>query len=125
MNLPDLVANAVARFPDRTCVIAGGRTLTFGDVDSRAARLAGALGDHGVRAGDRLALLARNEPEYFEIQIAAQRAGVMLVPLNYRLATAEFKAIVRDCQPAALIYGAEHAEQPDEFGLPVSTALLT
>jgi acyl-CoA synthetase (AMP-forming)/AMP-acid ligase II len=118
MQLPDLIAGAVSRYPARPCVVAGARSLTFAEVDDRASRLAGALRARGADGGARVALLARNEPEYFEIQLAAQRAGALLVPLNYRLATAELRAIVADCEPALLIHGSECAEQAAELDVP-------
>ena len=91
MDVPDLLANAVLRSPNRACVIEGVRRLTFAQVDARANRLAQAFADGGLRPGDRVALLALNELEYLEIQIAAQRSGTVLVPLNFRLAPADVK----------------------------------
>jgi fatty-acyl-CoA synthase len=119
VRLPDLISGAARRFPARPCVIAGSRSLTFADVDARAGRLAGALLACGAGEGERVALLARNEPEYFEIQLAAQRAGAILVPLNYRLAVTELQAILDDCEPKVLIHGPEYADQASRLAPPV------
>jgi acyl-CoA synthetase (AMP-forming)/AMP-acid ligase II len=118
MKITDLLANSVARSPDRVCVIAGDRTLTFAQVDSRAGRLAQAFAATGVRRGDRVALLARSEPEYFELQVAAQRAGAILVPLNFRLALRELSIILEDCKPALLIHGPGYADLAAELDVP-------
>ena len=123
MQLPDLIAGAVSRNPARACVVAGKRSLTFAEVDNRASHLAGALEARGAGGGARVALLARNEPEYFEIQLAAQRAGALLVPLNYRLAAPELRAIVADCEPAVMIHGSECADQAAELGVPITWEL--
>src|SRR5689334_4381901 len=123
VRLPDLIANAVCRHPARACVIAGERSITFADVDDRAGRLAQALVSHGAGHGQRIALLARNEPEYFEIQVAAQRAGAILVPLNYRLAIPELRAILADCEPLVLIHGPEYDGHAGELGIPLSWRL--
>ena len=96
MQVPDLVRNPAKRFPDRLAVIEGERRLTFAEVDRRADQLAAALPARGIEPGDRVALLAMNELEYLEIQVAAQRAGAILVPLNYRLAVPELDFIVRN-----------------------------
>lgn len=123
MKLPDLLVNAVTRSPGRACVVGDDRTLTFAEVDERAGRLASALRAAGAGDGERVALLALNEPEYFEIQVAAQRAGAILVPLNYRLAVPELRAIVADCEPSVLIHGPQFADTAAALGLPVSWGL--
>ncbi len=105
MEIPDIVRNAVKRFPTRTCVMEGSRSLTFAETEARASTLVGAIQAAGLRRGDRVALLAENELEYLEIQVAAMRAGVILVPLNYRLATPELEYILKDCTPRLLIHG--------------------
>jgi len=123
LKVPDLLANAIARSPGRPCVIADERTLTFGEVDDRAGRLADALRRLRATDGARVALLALNEPEYFEIQFAAQRAGVMLVPLNYRLAVPELQAILADCEPSVLIYGPQFGATAAELNVPIALEL--
>ena len=118
MQVPDLLANAVRRFPGGTCLIEGERSLTFAEVDVRADRLAQAFRASGLRRGDRVALLSLSEIEYTEIQVAAQRAEVILVPLNFRLAPAELAAIVADCEPQLLIHGPEYAETAAALACP-------
>ena len=118
MEIPDLLVNAATRFPQRPAVLEGERRLTFGEVDDRAARLAQAFADHGLRFGDRVAILAENELEYLEIQVAAQRAGVVPVPLNFRLAVPELAYIIEDCRPALLIHGPGYAETAAALDVP-------
>lgn len=105
MQVPDLLRNAAVRYPQRACVTDGIRVLTFAEVDERADRAAAAFRRTGLVAGDRVALLAENEVEHFELQVAAIRAGVVLVPLNFHCTVAELAYIVRDCAPGLLIYG--------------------
>ncbi len=83
--VPDLLGGALPRFPDRLAVDAAEGRLTFAEVNARAARLAGLLAARGIGAGRRVALLAMNDLEYLEIRVGVQRAGAILVPLNYRL----------------------------------------
>ena len=105
MHVPDLLRNPAKRFPDRVAVIEGSRRLTFAEVDRRADQLAAAMQARGIEHGDRVALLAMNELEYLEIQVAAQRLGAILVPLNYRLAVPELDYIVRSSGCRLLIHG--------------------
>ncbi len=66
--------------------ISGGR-MTFAEWDLAATALARGLLDLGLRPGDHLGLLAENRVEWLVVQVAAARAGLVLVPLNtyYRL----------------------------------------
>jgi acyl-CoA synthetase (AMP-forming)/AMP-acid ligase II len=105
LEVPDLLSNAVKRFPDTPCVIEGDRTLTFREVDERADRVAVALKEQGIGKGQRVALLALNELEYLEIHLGVSRAGAVLVPLNYRFAVPELSFIMKDSQPDLLIHG--------------------
>jgi long-chain acyl-CoA synthetase len=119
LTVPDLLAHALTRVPgDRVCVVEGDRSLTYREVDERADRLVQAWRAHGIGPGDRVALLAYSELEYTEIQVAAQRAGIVLAPLNFRLAVPELESIVRDCGPVLLIHGPGLEEQARALGLP-------
>ena len=73
--VPDMLVNAATRFPDAVCVSEGGRSYTFAETSDRAGRLAASLRASGLVPGDRVALLAMNELEYTEIQVACQRSG--------------------------------------------------
>jgi acyl-CoA synthetase (AMP-forming)/AMP-acid ligase II len=108
--VPDLIGHATRRFPDKTAVDLDGVTLTFAEVSDRASRLAGALRARGVTEGRRVALLALNELEFLEIRVGAQRAGAILVPLNYRLAEAELAMMLEDCEPDLILVSAEFEE---------------
>ncbi len=117
MEVPDFLRNAATRFPDRTCVVEGGRARTFAEVDDRASRAAGALIESGLYPGERVALLAYNELEYLEIQVATQRAGLLLVPLNYRLTVPELAYLVADARPGLLIHGPGLADKAAALGV--------
>ena len=57
----------------------------------------------GVRAGDRVAILAANHPDYLVLLYACARLGALLVPLNWRLAVPEQVYILCDASVKALI----------------------
>lgn len=104
-TLGALLANLASARPAVTC---GDRTLTFAELDARSSQVAHALVRDGVRAGDRVAVLTRNRPEWFELLFGAARAGAVLVGLNWRLAAAEIAAIAADATPAFALAAAEH-----------------
>ncbi len=111
MRYLDLVAGVAAHHPEATAVIGSGRRLTFAEVDERTARLGAALRTSGLVPGDRVALLAANEPEYLEMQAACLRSGCTLVPINTRLADREVAFILGDCTPRLLVGGRTQAER--------------
>ncbi|WP_211214581.1 AMP-binding protein [Actinomycetospora chiangmaiensis] len=104
-TLGDTLSRVASLGADRPALTIDDRTLTFGDFDRRAHRVAGALVRAGLRPGDRMAVLLRNQPEYFELLFGAARAGVVLVALNWRLAGAEVRAILDDAEPSLLVCG--------------------
>lgn len=108
--VPDLLSYACTQAPGHTAVITGDRSITFSELDSRASRLVRLFRDFSLEPGDVIALLAKSEAEYFEIHIAAIRAGLVLLPLNFRLALPELEYIVNDSRPKLLFCGEEFAE---------------
>jgi fatty-acyl-CoA synthase len=66
-------------------------------------RLARALAARGVTKGDRVAVLAGSEAEFFPLFIAVQRLGAVLLPLNFRLTVRELEHICTDAEPKVLI----------------------
>ena len=79
------------------------RSMTFRDWDRRSCRLANALLGLGLGKGDRVAVLAYNCVEWAEIYVATAKAGLIAVPINFRLSPPEIAFIVEDAGAAALI----------------------
>ena len=77
--------------------------MSFSELENRVQRIAGALNAQGFRAGDRLALLLPNSPEYIELVYACSWLGVIAVPLNTRLSIAEIDQVLVDAIPHGLI----------------------
>jgi fatty-acyl-CoA synthase len=80
-----------------------GERLTWREIDRRVGKLARHLRDAGVRRGDRVAVLAENDPRTFLVQFALVRIGAAMVPLNWRLTPPELEAILTDARPHSLI----------------------
>jgi len=102
--------------PDKTAISFCGRALTYKDLDRRSNQAARALGAAGVGAGDRLAMVDRNCPEFFELLFAAAKLGAVLVAVNWRLTPSEMAFIVNDSTAKVLVLGAEVVEQLDGMG---------
>lgn len=89
--------------PDRIGARDLERAMSFVTWNERACRLANALTGLGLRKGDRVAVLAYNRLEWAEIYGAAAKAGLIAVPVNFRLVGPEIRFILQDCGAAALI----------------------
>jgi 3-oxocholest-4-en-26-oate---CoA ligase len=110
-NFGDLLDVAAANVPaDRPALIRGNRTISWGEFDARTNRLARAMLAGGLETGDRVAILARNIPEFIEIASAAFKARLTHVNINYRYTTAEIEYVLADCQAAALFHQDEFAQ---------------
>lgn len=70
--------------------------LTYDELHARAGALSAGLSRCGLQAGDRIATLIGNRPEYVVLALAAWRIGAVLVPLDTRLQTDEIAHILRD-----------------------------
>jgi len=94
--LTDIPSVQAARFGDRTAVEIEDRRLTYAELDRRARKVAGMLGELGVKAGDRVSWLGRSSEAFFEIFFGAALARVCLAPINTRLAVPEIAFILQD-----------------------------
>jgi acyl-CoA synthetase (AMP-forming)/AMP-acid ligase II len=88
----------------------GGTPLSFAELEDRVKGIAAALSAHGFHAGDRLALLLLNSPEYIELVYACSWLGVTAVPINTRLSQLEIDRILADATPHGLV---RHSSLPN------------
>jgi fatty-acyl-CoA synthase len=96
---------------DATAFEFEGRVSSFADFDRNTNRVAHALVASGVKSGERIAYLGKNSDIYFELLFGAMKAGVVMAPVNWRLAGPEIAFIVEDCKAAILFVGPEFTEQ--------------
>ncbi|MDP4003977.1 class I adenylate-forming enzyme family protein [Methylobacterium sp. NEAU K] len=98
------------------------RSMTFRLWNARACRLANALLGLGLEKGARVAVLAYNCVEWAEIYAATAKAGLVAVPINFRLVGPEIRFIVTNAEASALIVQDELAGVLEEvktgLGLP-------
>ena len=83
------------------------RSLTFGDLDARANRLARELQTRGLGEGDRLCVHLANRVEFIDLFLACTRLGVIFVPMNVLYKERELRHIVSDAAPKAVVVAAD------------------
>ena len=91
------------------------RAMTFREWNARSCRLANALLGLGLSKGDRVAILAYNCVEWAEIYAATAKAGLVAVPINFRLLGQEVRFIVENAEASALIVQDELAGVVEEI----------
>jgi acyl-CoA synthetase (AMP-forming)/AMP-acid ligase II len=91
--------------PDRLCIVDGARSLSFAQAGVEVSRIAHGLGALGLSKGERFGYLAKNSADMWLMYLASARTGIVPVPLNYRLAPAEWRHILDDAQARALFIG--------------------
>ncbi len=80
------------------------REFSYQQLNERSESLAAWLQNQGVQKQSRVAILARNCAEFFELQFACGKIGAIAVPLNWRLTEKELDYILKDCTPTVLLY---------------------
>jgi len=122
MQLTDLFdLSLIARASEPALdVDAGGdvTTLTFGEIDARANRMARALAGRGVVAGDRVVVYLANRLEFIDLFLASVRLGAVFTPINVLYRDREITHLVADAAPRLVV-----AEAPDPAAWP-SAALV-
>ncbi len=78
----ELVAEHARRRPDALAVVAGWSTLTYGEMDARADRLAARLAERGAGPETRVGVLLERSPELVVAQLAVLRAGAAYLPID-------------------------------------------
>src|ERR1700721_784344 len=103
----NLYARLAARFPaDRSRPLfrmLDGATISYGEVEAGAARLAALLKARGVAVGDRVAVQSAKSPEAVMLYLATLKIGAALLPLNTAYTQAEVDYFTGDAEPALFV----------------------
>jgi malonyl-CoA/methylmalonyl-CoA synthetase len=107
VNLNHLFDLSFAGRRDTDALEFAGRTFAFGEIDSRANRMAQALAGRGLKLGDRLCVQLANCVEMIDLYLACTRLGVMFVPVNVLYKDREVSHILHDAEPSLFVTPAE------------------
>jgi long-chain acyl-CoA synthetase len=95
------------RIPDRLALITPQGDRTYADLNADINRLGRALRARGLQAGDAIAVMCTNEPEFIEVLYASMRIGLRFTPINWHLTGEEAAYIVENCEAKAFVCSAE------------------
>ncbi|MGY3450667.1 AMP-binding protein [Bradyrhizobium sp. USDA 4353] len=103
LNFGQMLSAHARMSPERTGARDLERAMSFRLWNERACRLANALLGLGLAKGDRVAILAYNCVEWCEIYAATAKAGLVALPINFRLTAPEVQFIVQNAEASAII----------------------
>ncbi|MGB6065496.1 MAG: long-chain-fatty-acid--CoA ligase [Desulfomonilaceae bacterium] len=104
-TLGDIPRRSARLYANKEALVFGSHRLTFGQFDQRVNRVANAFLSLKCQKGQRIAILSENSHKYLEVYFAAAKAGLVVVPLNFRLSPDELLQIAGDSEPVAFLAG--------------------
>ena len=113
MRLHDVLDYQARQRPHGEFVRHRGRSLTFGAAVHECERLASAFVTSGLATGDRVAFVSKNCIEHVLVYFAASMAGVVPVPLNFRLPAEQWRTVINDAGARMVIAAGEYAPALD------------
>ena len=113
----DWIAHHKAHRPGKEAIrdLGAGLSFTYGQLDRRADAMAAYFRSLGIGRGDRVAILANNGVEFFDLQFACARTGAICVLINWRLTVVELEFILNDSAPALLVHDVAFSQAAAEL----------
>lgn len=104
--------------PDKPAVILypSGTTVSFGEMEARANRLAHYFRQAGLREGDAVAILMENNEHFHTVMWAARRSGLYYVPINTHLTAVEAAYIIDNSSAKAIVGSAAMRKVCENIG---------
>ena len=102
----DMIVRGAAAYGDAPAVIHGDATISFREFRKRSDALAGGLAALGIAKGDRICILAQNDPAYLDLYGACARQGIIAYPINWRLTAEEVERVVERAAPKMMVVDA-------------------
>ncbi|MGY3546935.1 fatty-acyl-CoA synthase [Bradyrhizobium sp. USDA 4472] len=109
MRFIDYLDKGASLGPDAPCLTMDGRDLSYRDVQRLSYRVARGLAASGLAAGEKVAILAGNDPLAFACVFGISRAGAVWCPINPRNEAAENKFILDQFDCSALLFHSSFA----------------
>ncbi|HEU0197707.1 MAG TPA: AMP-binding protein [Nevskiaceae bacterium] len=103
VSIAQLLSEAAAAYPQRPFVMAAQRSYSYAEMDAWSMRLARGLVALGVEAGDHVAMVMANHPQFVALKFAIARCGAIAVPLNFLFRTDELRYVLKQSDAAVLV----------------------
>ncbi len=125
VSIGDILQRSARRFPDRIALTDAGRIATYAEIDGDANRLANHLLSRGLSPGDKISTICNNTIDLVKTIFAIHRAGLVFVPINTLLGSADMRFILTHAEVRFAVIDDNLYAQADrravleELGLPL------
>lgn len=109
-TLGDLLTRSVARNPEKLAFIFEDRSVTYRELDKLVNQTANGLINRGVKKGDHLAMLSKNNLDFVIVTFALARIGAVLIPINYMLQENDIAYITEHAEAVGIFTEKDHVE---------------
>lgn len=114
-TLGDIARYHARRSPDAIATTFEYRDTTWSALDTASDLVAAALIAGGCKAGERIAYVGKGTDEFFALMFGAAKAGVVLVPIQWRLTPEEIGQIARDAEATFIFVGSDQFCRLDDL----------
>ena len=115
-SIVDYIAEHARTSPERVAIHFRDRTLTYRELEEAAARCRGALAAHGIKAGDRVALVMSDSPEMIVAFLGIMGIGAIAAPCSTLLPPDGLAYVFRDSEAKLVIVSPEHLDNTKAAG---------
>lgn len=113
-TLGDILRRSRGRFPQKVALRFREEALTYEQLDTLVNQAAQAILQHGLKKGDKAAILSRNSMDFVILNFALAKAGVVMVPINYMLHAEDVAYILGHAEVRAVFAAPEFQAVADE-----------
>ncbi len=111
-------------YPDKEALVDGNRRLTYGEIDSMANRMAGALLKEGIERGDRVAIFMDNSVEVVISIFAVLKSGAAFIVINHSTKTKKLEYILNNSRAKILLTESSKNKILKDIGCPYLKTLI-
>lgn len=115
MIMGEMLKRNARLFPSKIAFIQDDRQISFKDFATNVNKLTKSVSSLGIKPSDRVAVLATNCIEYFELYGLSDLGAVILVPLNYRLQAEELTYLLNDSGASMLFFVSQYRDIVDQI----------
>ncbi|MEU6609291.1 long-chain fatty acid--CoA ligase [Streptomyces shenzhenensis] len=125
LSMAAVLSEPAARRPHHPALVFEGREISYGRLWHRARQYAAVLVGHGIRPGDRVALLLANTPQFPMAYFGALAAGAVVVPVHALLKAGEIEYVLRDSGARLLVCSGSFLGEGGKAAQAAGVALLS
>ncbi len=106
----ELIRRAAHKIPNQEAFIFGNKRITYRELEKKTLLLAGWLQNQGLKIGEKVGIIFKNNLEFVEVMFGSSLAGGISVPINFRLSSEEYVYIINHSDTKILFIEEEYQD---------------